>query len=50
MQLKARRKSLLALRATTRIDTWNARAMYDHPKSKGMKNYKIGLLGLSEVG
>ena len=49
----ARLTPLLTPRTTARVATWNIRTMYETGKTiqvaREMKNYKIGVLGLSET-
>ena len=49
----ARPTPLLAPRKTRRIATWNVRTMFETGKTfqvaREMRNYKIGVLGLSET-
>ena len=49
----ARPTPLLTPRKQTRIATWNVRTMFETGKTRQiareMKNYKIGILGLSET-
>ena len=48
----ARLTALLTPRTTARVATWNIRTMYETTiqVARDMKNYKIGVLGLSKTG
>ena len=52
-QEAARPTPLLTPRTTTRVATWNIRTMYESGRAfqvaREMRNYKIGVLGLSET-